>query len=301
MNVDIRGQRFGWLEAVEPTEKRLNGSVLWCCKCACGGEKFATVGYLRRGWTTSCGCKRRQHHQFGDPKSPEYRLLCSAKQRAKASNLAFNLTVNDINIPQTCPLLGIPIFRNKGKVGPNSPSIDRIVPADGYTRENVWVISHKANSIKSNYTLEEFRTIVIGWETKLSCSKKTNRLVYLASPYTHLDKKIEARRYEAALAAWVWLIKNQPDLNFYSPITQSHSLCVYAGTPGDWKFWARFDETMISKCCEFWVLCLEGFSKSVGIAAEREIAGHLGLPIRFLVPTSIGYDIVVEEPTEGGQ
>jgi hypothetical protein len=37
----------------------------------------------------------------------------------------------------------------------NSPSLDRYVPSLGYARGNRWVISSKANTMKSNATLEE--------------------------------------------------------------------------------------------------------------------------------------------------
>jgi hypothetical protein len=60
-------------------------------------------------------------------------------------------------IPDFCPVLGLPLYRNSGGAaqGPNSPSIDRINPALGYVRGNVKVISSKANAIKSNATPEE--------------------------------------------------------------------------------------------------------------------------------------------------
>lgn len=64
-------------------------------------------------------------------------------------------------IPNKCPVLGIPLERNKnGKTGsPNSPSIDRIVPEVGYIVENVRVISQRANSLKGNATLEELEAL----------------------------------------------------------------------------------------------------------------------------------------------
>jgi hypothetical protein len=60
-------------------------------------------------------------------------------------------------IPDHCPILGLPLYRNVGgrAQGPNSPTIDRINPALGYVRGNVRVISARANSIKSDSTPEE--------------------------------------------------------------------------------------------------------------------------------------------------
>jgi hypothetical protein len=67
------------------------------------------------------------------------------------------LDVDDVTIPAFCPVLGLPLFRNQGgkAQGPNSPTIDRIIPALGYVRGNVRVISSRANSIKSDSTPEE--------------------------------------------------------------------------------------------------------------------------------------------------
>ena len=82
-------------------------------------------------------------------------LLSSAKWRAKKAGLEFTITRSDICIPVLCPLLCIPIFVGKGKPGPNSPTLDRIDSSEGYVSGNVWVISAKANRIKSDATAEE--------------------------------------------------------------------------------------------------------------------------------------------------
>ena len=44
----------------------------------------------------------------------------------------------------------------------NSPSIDRIDPSKGYTKDNVWVISRRANTIKSNATVDEVEKVAQG-------------------------------------------------------------------------------------------------------------------------------------------
>lgn len=55
---DLTGQRFGKLVAIEPTEERRNGRVVWRCRCDCGGEKLVQIGNLLNGGTKSCGCER---------------------------------------------------------------------------------------------------------------------------------------------------------------------------------------------------------------------------------------------------
>lgn len=99
----------------------------------------------------------------------ESRLLNAARSRAKARNLEFDIDVTDIVIPDVCPLLGIPVFVNEGKAKPkpNSPSLDRIDPLKGYVKGNVWVISLKANTMKSNATLEELKLLAENFENFL--------------------------------------------------------------------------------------------------------------------------------------
>src|ERR1700730_18386682 len=55
--VDITGQRFGRLVAIEPTNERIWRYIAWRCQCDCGRECLAALGDLRKGSRTSCGCK----------------------------------------------------------------------------------------------------------------------------------------------------------------------------------------------------------------------------------------------------
>lgn len=76
--------------------------------------------------------------------------------------IPFNIKSTDIpEIPPVCPILGIPLFRGKGvgSHGPNSPSLDRIIPVLGYIRGNIQVISQRANVIKNDATYEEVQKV----------------------------------------------------------------------------------------------------------------------------------------------
>ena len=82
----------------------------------------------------------------------------NARARAREAGVPFTIGVEDIVIPTHCPILGIPLFRTKGRGGgDNSPSLDRIEPERGYVPGNVIVISNRANRLKSDATVKELR------------------------------------------------------------------------------------------------------------------------------------------------
>lgn len=85
----------------------------------------------------------------------EYCMWHHCKRRAKSKGIPFDISVTDVVIPDTCPLLGIPIVRDLGYVSHNTPSIDRIKPELGYVLGNIIVISHRANRIKNDASPEE--------------------------------------------------------------------------------------------------------------------------------------------------
>ena len=94
----------------------------------------------------------------------EKELLRSARERAQKKGLDFNLDESDIKIPEECPALGIPLSPGNGKVHKNSPSIDRIDPMKGYIKGNVVIVSHFANTIKSDATVDEIRKVADFYE-----------------------------------------------------------------------------------------------------------------------------------------
>ncbi len=91
-------------------------------------------------------------------KTPQYKLWLRAKQRSKKRGLFFDITVDDITVPEFCPMLGIKLGKTNNR--DTSPSLDRIIPELGYTRDNIIVISNRANQIKSNANLSELRKVV---------------------------------------------------------------------------------------------------------------------------------------------
>ena len=89
--------------------------------------------------------------------TPEWKMHQRAKMRSKQSGREFDITPEDIVIPDVCPILGMPINMNSGRSGAydNSPSLDRIDNSRGYTKDNIQVISQRANAMKSSASAEE--------------------------------------------------------------------------------------------------------------------------------------------------
>lgn len=102
--------------------------------------------------------RRKKAHCEFLRRNPMYIALINCKQRAKKMNLPFDITDADLIVPDSCPILGLKLEFAHGK-GPqeNSPSVDRIRPKHGYVKGNVRIISHRANRLRSNRTLEEMR------------------------------------------------------------------------------------------------------------------------------------------------
>jgi len=87
------------------------------------------------------------------------RMLAGAKARAQDKGLMFNLHYEDIQIPNLCPVLKIPLIPSQG-MSDGSPSLDRMIPYLGYVKGNVRVISMKANRIKTDATSLELHQVL---------------------------------------------------------------------------------------------------------------------------------------------
>lgn len=87
---------------------------------------------------------------------PAKRMFARAKSRSKSKNWIFTIDLEDIIVPEYCPVLNIKLEYYTGKAGgkDNSPSLDRIDNTKGYIKGNVRVISTLANLMKSSASPE---------------------------------------------------------------------------------------------------------------------------------------------------
>lgn len=87
-------------------------------------------------------------------KDPRVRMAAAARRRDRLKGYASDIQAAHITIPKVCPVLGIPLAAQAGKLGPGSPSIDHIDPTRGAVWGNWSVISNKANQLKGEHTAE---------------------------------------------------------------------------------------------------------------------------------------------------
>ncbi len=111
---DLTGQRFGRLLVIERVISTKSESQ-WKCKCDCGNDKITSVARLNNGQCKSCGCLMKEttgnsFRTHGLSDTLEYKLLKEARTRAKALGRDFNLDIEDIVIPQFCPVFEMEIL-----------------------------------------------------------------------------------------------------------------------------------------------------------------------------------------------
>jgi hypothetical protein len=148
-----------------------------CAKCNTERpfEAFYKNKKTTTGYTSYCkDCHWKTSHQSPNRRSvaaayyhknkqeyPEKYLWKQAKHRAKwdYNDLEFTITQEDIVIPDRCPYLGTTFDTTDKEL---SPSLDRIDSSKGYTKDNIRVISYKANRMKSNATEQELISFAKG-------------------------------------------------------------------------------------------------------------------------------------------
>jgi hypothetical protein len=119
--------------------------------------------------------------------------------------------------------------------------------------------------------------------------------IYLACPYTHPEKdEMEYRMNMAtALAAELML----DGKNVFSPLTHSHYLCEYMPEEyqTDFDFWISRDLEIVDKCDTMYVLKLDGWENSRGVAAEIDHAMKNSIPIKYVTINYLGTEEIGEQ------
>lgn len=130
------------------------------CKQLKNAEEFGFSRRVKTGIIVKKVCLEcLNSSQEEKRENPKIRLRDGAKMRAKREGIEYTLELEDFEVPEVCPVLGIPLERGKGKRTDNSPTVDRINPKGPYSKENIKIISWRANRLKGPMSLEELRKI----------------------------------------------------------------------------------------------------------------------------------------------
>lgn len=87
-------------------------------------------------------------------------MIRNIKYSAKRRGIPFDLTYADLDLPELCPLLNIPLTYldfapNANFNSDNRATVDRFNNELGYIKGNVWVISRLANNMKNSASLTQ--------------------------------------------------------------------------------------------------------------------------------------------------
>ena len=94
--IDITGQRFGKLVAIEVVGRNPFGHLLWRLRCDCGGETTAQTGQLRAGKRKACACGLSKP-KHGMHNSRIYRIWSAMKARCQNPKLLAYQTYGELS------------------------------------------------------------------------------------------------------------------------------------------------------------------------------------------------------------
>lgn len=106
--------------------------------------------------------KRYTYARHNDLIYRKKRIINQKRNWCLRNKTDFDLTVENLNWPINCPVLGIPLnyLDESTKDLKNAPSLDRIDPTKGYTADNVRVISNRANRLKLDASVQEIELLL---------------------------------------------------------------------------------------------------------------------------------------------
>ena len=130
-----------------------------CKKCGIWKPRseFHAHAMCKGGMNTVCKeCRKTVSKNQWKNKTYIQKIYARAKTRATRKGREFNIEIEDIVIPDLCPVFGVPLVEETEY----APSIDRIDSSKGYIKGNIQIISRRANLLKNNATIEELEMVI---------------------------------------------------------------------------------------------------------------------------------------------
>lgn len=118
---------------------------------------------LKRQRLSSIGVRPERAQRFDNAKRKVEGLLKGAKRRALEKGIPFRITVDQLEIPKFCPVLGIRLVYTPSAIAAKegtSASLDRVDNKKGYVKGNVMVISLRANALKRDSSIDELEKLL---------------------------------------------------------------------------------------------------------------------------------------------
>ena len=114
-----------------------------------------------------CSIRIRQTEKLNrDWKVDAAKLLYkNIKSRCKRIEREFSIELEDIIIPEKCPVFGFELKREDKQTWMCAPSVDRIDSSKGYIKGNITVVSRRANIIKRDATVDELEQLLNYYKT----------------------------------------------------------------------------------------------------------------------------------------
>lgn len=135
--MDITGERFGRLVAIESTGVKQSGGYLWKCLCDCGVFKNLSIGALNYGSVLSCGCLRVDENSVhGMSKTPTWKSWDSMIERCR--NPSYSEWYSDVEVCEEWKLpngLGFINFYNDMGHRSEGMTLNRVNGAKLYSKE----------------------------------------------------------------------------------------------------------------------------------------------------------------------
>jgi t-SNARE complex subunit (syntaxin) len=114
-----------------------------------------------------CSIRIRQTEKLNrDWKVDAAKLLYkNIKSRCKRIEREFSIELEDIIIPEKCPVFGFELKREDKQTWMCAPSVDRIDSSKGYIKGNITVVSRRANILKRDATVDELEQLLNYYKT----------------------------------------------------------------------------------------------------------------------------------------
>lgn len=174
---DLTGQKFGRLTAIRYDPGK------WLCRCDCGGSVRVLAANLKKGNSTSCGCKRRESQfKHGMSGTPQWHAWQAMRQRCENPNDPAYPNYGGRGIKVCDRWQEFKNFVADMGLRPKGYELDRIDNDGPYSPENCRWVTSKANKhnkrTNTRITWEGETLPVTVWAERLGLHPRTlfNRL-----------------------------------------------------------------------------------------------------------------------------